>query len=247
MDARGALARTPGGARGAVTSTVASIAGLRTLVVSGSDAPRLVVVVLHGYAMRPEDLAPFAASIGVPASFYLPEAPLEAEPSGRAWWPIDQERRSRAMAHGSRDLHGEHPSGAGAARALVMRVLAEVGHRHAGLPLVLVGFSQGGMLACDMLVRDGPVVAGLALLSASRISADEWIPLASRFAGLPILVSHGTDDPDLAFGAGEALRDLCISGGGEVVWVPFQGGHEIPMVAWRAIRKFLGRLVGGAG
>ena len=64
-------------------------------------------------------------------------------------------------------------------------------------------------------------------------------PLASRFGGLPILVSHGTDDPDLAFRAGEALRDLCASGGGEVTWVPFEGGHEIPLVVWRAVRKLV--------
>ena len=163
-----------------MTRTVESIAGLRTLVVSMAGTPRAVVVVLHGYAMRPEDLAAFADSIG------------------------------------PRDLHDEHPAGAVAARALLIDVLAEVGRRHAGLRLVLVGFSQGGMLACDAFLRDRPAVSGLALLSASRISADEWTPLASRFGGLPILVSHGTDDPDLSFRAGEALRDLCASGGGEV-------------------------------
>ena len=218
---------------------VESIAGLRTLVVSMDRAPRITVVVLHGYAMRPEDLAPFAESIGVPAAFYFPEGPLDAEPAGRAWWPVDQERRTVAMQAGSRDLHDEHPAGAAAARGLLTRVLAEVGRRHAGLPVVLVGFSQGGMLACDALLRDRPAIAGLALLSSSRISVDEWIPLASRFAGVPILVSHGRDDPDLSFHAGEALRDLCASGGGDVTWVPFQGRHEIPLVVWRALRMFL--------
>ena len=222
-----------------MTRTVEFIAGLPTLVVSMDRAPRATVVVLHGYAMRPEDLAPFAESIGVPAAFYLPEGPLDAEPAGRAWWPVNQERRTLAMQTGPRDLHDEHPAGAAAARGLLIGVLAEVGRRHAGLPVVLVGFSQGGMLACDALLRDQPAVAGLALLSSSRISADEWIPLASRFAGVPILVSHGTDDPDLSFHAGEALRDLCASGGSDVTWVPFQGRHEIPLVVWRALRKFL--------
>jgi len=219
------------------------MAGMRTQVVRVAEPPRVAVLMLHGYAMRPEDLSPFAGSMGVPGAFYLPEAPLEAEVEGRAWWPIDQERRAAAMAVGPRDLAQEHPAGAEAARRLLRGMMTEVKRRHPDLPLVLVGFSQGGMLACDAVLRDGLKVAGLALLSASRISADEWVPLSARLAGLPILVSHGTDDPDLGFHAGEALRDLCIAGGGVVTWVPFDGEHGIPLVVWRALRKFIQRLV----
>lgn len=217
---------------------VERMAGMRTLVVTPDGAPRMVLVMLHGYAMGPEDLAPFASSMGLSAPCYLPEAPLDAETQGRAWWPIDQERRAQAMARGPRDLYAEHPEGAEHARGLLEGLLRELGRRHPGLPTVVVGFSQGGMLACDTILRGDVVVAGLALLSASRISANEWAPLAGRLAGLPILVSHGSDDPDLGFHAGEALREFCASSGAEVTWVPFAGEHGIPLVVWRALRKW---------
>jgi len=55
---------------------------------------------------------------------------------------------------------------------------------------------------------------------------------------LPVLVSHGTHDPDLAFSAGEALRDFFRSSGARVTWQPFEGGHEIPLIVWRALRRF---------
>ena len=220
------------------------IAGLRTIVVQAAQAPRVAVIVLHGYAMRPEDLSPFAGSMGAPGVFYLPEAPLDAEVEGRAWWPIDQERRAAAMAIGPRDLAEEHPAGAEAARVVLGRIIAEVERRHPGCPLVLVGFSQGGMVACDAILRDRPRVAGLALLSASRIAADEWAPLTGALAGLPILVSHGAHDPDLGFHAGERLRDMCIAAEAEVTWVPFEGEHGIPLVVWRALRKFIGNVPG---
>ena len=220
------------------------IAGLRTIVVQVAEAPRVAVIVLHGYAMRPEDLSPFAGSMGAPGVFYLPEAPLDTEVEGRAWWPIDQERRAAAMVIGPRDLAEEHPAGAGAARALLRRIIEEVERRHAGCPLVLVGFSQGGMLACDTILRDRKRVAGLALLSASRISADEWAPLTGALAGLPILVSHGTHDPDLGFHAGERLREMCVAAEAEVTWVPFEGEHGIPLVVWRALRKFIAGVSG---
>jgi predicted esterase len=28
-----------------------------------------------------------------------------------------------------------------------------------------------------------------------------------------------------------------------VTWVPFDGGHEIPLIVWRALRKFLNALL----
>ena len=57
-----------------------------------------------------------------------------------------------------------------------------------------------------------------------------------------MLVSHGTHDTDLAFAAGEALRDFHRNSQARVTWQPFDGGHEIPLVVWRALRRFLAEL-----
>lgn len=207
----------------------------------GAD-PRHVVVMLHGYAMQPQDLAPFARSMSSGGVFYFPEGPLAAEPSGRAWWPIDHERKATMLRAGPRDLHAEHPAGAAAARASLLGLLQSLRLRHHGIPLVLVGFSQGGMLALDTILRGGAQVDALCLLSSSRICADEWEPRLARLRGLPCLVSHGGADPDLAYSAGEALAAMLQRGAATVTWVPFPGGHEIPLVVWRAIRKLLAEL-----
>lgn len=199
----------------------------------------LAVVLLHGYDMRPEDLEPFSHSLNLPATFYFPRAPL-ALPSGtHCWWPIDQERRARQMQAGPRDLFEENPPGRAAAREALVGFLDGVRARHAGQPLLLGGFSQGGMLATDTVLCARQAVAGLVLLSSSRIAFDEWQRHRERLAGLPVLVSHGTHDADLAFSAGEALRDFNRNSGAQVTWQPFDGGHEIPLVVWRALRRFI--------
>lgn len=223
----------------------AQIAGLRTIVVE-PESPRLNVVMLHGYAMGPEALAPFATSIGVSARFYLPEALRSAHPEGRAWWDLDLAARAEALRVGPRDLFAEHPAGAAAARTALLELLAEIRKRSTTLPIALVGFSQGGMLACDTFLRAQPGIAALALLSASRIAVDEWTPLRHRLKRLPMLISHGRQDPDLAFAAGEALRDFATDAGADVTWVPFDEGHEIPLLVWRALKKFLVRVAGVA-
>lgn len=234
--------------------SVAMIGGLRTVVVR-SEQPRVIVVVLHGFAMQPSDLSPFAHSLNVPALFLFPEAPNTAElspgtSSGKAWWHIDPVRRAESIARGPRDFLGEHPAGLPAARQVLSAFLRAARGFEPGLraaPLVLVGFSQGGMLACDTFLREELGIAGLALLSASRIAFDEWQPLLAEKARTgafpPLLISHGVSDDDLAFSAGEALRDCLAEAGANPTFVSFPEGHGIPIVVWRALRKFIKSLV----
>src|SRR5437016_13692765 len=75
------------------------IAGLRTTAV-GAEAAPLVVVLLHGYAMQPADLTPFAHSLGLPALFLLPQGPQQSSAGGHGWWDIDAEARNAAVARG---------------------------------------------------------------------------------------------------------------------------------------------------
>lgn len=224
---------------GAPPSTALAVECIRV-----GDHPRLVVVMLHGYAMRGSDLSPFAHSLGLSAVFYVPDAPLAAVPDGRAWWPMDQERRRVALMAGPRDLADEVPAGAPAARALLAELVARARREHPRLPVAVIAFSQGGMLACDAVVHDVVRLDALALLSSSRIDLANWRRGADRLRGLPVLVSHGEADDDLAFAAGERLRDFCIAAGALVTWVPFAEGHSIPLVVWRAIRRFLNGAAG---
>ena len=226
----------------ALRSQECTIAGLTALRVGDPAQARAQVVLLHGYAMRPEDLEPFSHSLGIPAVFYFPRGPREVAPNARAWWPIDEERRSRQLAAGPRDLHEEFPPGRLAARTTLCGFLDAIRGQATELPLILGGFSQGGMLACDTVLSERQPVSGLVLLSSSRIAFSEWLTHRETLAGLPVFISHGHNDNDLAFGAGEALRDFHVESRARVTWLPFEGGHEIPLVVWRALRRFLADL-----
>ena len=215
------------------------IAGLRTTTVGSAAAP-LTLVLLHGYAMRPADLSPFAHSLGVPAFFLFPQGPLSSPGGGHAWWSIERET---AMAAGPRDLTNEHPPGLAAAHLQVGRFLDAVAAEYQPVRTVIGGFSQGGMLALDWVLHGTRPPDGLVLLSSSRIATDEWLPRRDHLQNLPVFVSHGATDTDVAFAAGERLRDFVLESKAPVTWVPFEGGHEIPLIVWRALRKFLGALL----
>jgi len=223
-------------------SRICSIAGLDSLRAGAPEHATAQVVLLHGYDMRPEDLEPFSHSLNIPALFHFPRAPLPSPSGNSCWWPIDQERRARQLQAGPRDLFEESPPGRPAARERICAFLDALRAQAPKLPLLLGGFSQGGMLACDIVLCARQRVSGLAMLSSSRIAFDDWQANREALAGLPVLVSHGTHDPDLAFSAGERLRDFHVASGARVTWLPFEGGHEIPLVVWRAMRKFFAEL-----
>ncbi|MEW6703573.1 MAG: hypothetical protein AB1430_01830 [Pseudomonadota bacterium] len=218
----------------------AGVENHRMLTVDVADArvSGLCVVVLHGYAMKPEDLMPFARSMGVPGRYCFPRGPFDAELGGFAWWPVDEAARGAALAHGPRDLSQEHPAQREKARTALASLLQEASSQGAGR-LVLAGFSQGGMLACDTLLHEDVHVDALALFSSSRIALDEWQARRHRLAGLPALVAHGKADVDLAFAAGRALHDWLVEAGAAARWAPFEGGHEMPLAVWRGFRRFL--------
>jgi phospholipase/carboxylesterase len=155
-----------------------------------------------------------------------------------AWWSIDEERRAREIAQGARDLYLECPTTRPALReqleTFTNALRAEMGSPR----LAIGGFSQGGMMSCDAVLH-GLRSDALILLSSSRIAFAEWQPLAASLAGLPVFISHGNSDADLSFAAGTELKGFHTRSGAKVTWIPFEGGHEIPLVVWRALRTFL--------
>lgn len=227
-----------------------SLAGLTVRSVDNAGAPdavRPLVLLLHGYSMCADDLAPFGASLGLPGLFLFPDAPVSVTRNGRAgraWWHIDDEAREAAIARGDeRDLALESPPGLPAARALLKQLIEVTLERWPARPLFVGGFSQGAMLTLDLLLR-GPVPrpAGAVLLSSGRITLAEWTALFPNVRGLPIFQSHGRDDRELAFAPALALHQSLLEAGAEASFMAFEGGHEIPLPVLRELKRFIRKI-----
>jgi phospholipase/carboxylesterase len=212
----------------------------------GGDGP--VVVLLHGFGARGDDLAGLQRVLDVPREvrFVFPEAPL-APPEfagfgGRAWWMIDTAALQQAALSGrARDRSNETPPGMAEAHARVTALLdaleRELGA--CGDRLVLGGFSQGAMLSCDVALRSERRLAGLVLLSTTLLSKRDWLPRMPARKALPILQTHGRQDPLLPFARATELRDAFRAAGCSVDWHEFNGGHEVPMDVIQALGRFI--------
>lgn len=227
--------RRPPGPSGTMTTIAGSTVSCARVP---QPQPRLLVVLLHGYGMQAGDLLPFASVLPPEAACCFPQATIALDDGGWTWWPVDRRLREASLRAGPRDLHDTHPPGREAARAQVAAVCRELRARHPGLPLLLGGFSQGGMLACETVLHGDCQPQGLALLSASRIAFDEWQPLGHRLRGLPVLQAHGESDGNVSHAAAVALRGFLQAAGAQVDWLSFDGGHGLPLPVWRRMKRF---------
>ena len=205
-----------------------------------ADEPRCLVLLLHGLTMLPQTLEPFARVLEPQALVRCPAGPVHYPDGSLSWWPVDLAKREAALAVGPVDLALRSPKERARAREVLHDAVLAARADHPGLPLVIAGFSQGGMLAVDYMLQHVDAQAdALALMSASRIDVETWQPLLPRLSGLPVWITHGRADNDLSFSAGEGLRDMLHAAGAHVQWQPFEGGHELSMVVWRGLRRFV--------
>ena len=106
--------------------------------------------------------------------------------------------------------------------------------------MIVGGFSQGSMLACDVALHAAEKPGGLILLSSTLIAQRRWQPLMPSMRGLPILQTHGTLDPLLPYDDATALRDLLVAQGAALSFESFEGGHEIPPAVIARMGAFIG-------
>lgn len=183
-----------------------------------------VVVFLHGYGADGADLIGLADPLAphLPNTrFFAPNAPdrSPANPMGYQWFPIPwldgtpEEQARAAAARSYRMLDAwldDLPAATG------------IGPERT----VLVGFSQGTMMALHVGLRRDAALAGIVGFSG-RLLDPELLPgeIASR---PPVLLIHGDEDPVVPFASlGEAQAGLQAAGVDVLTHVSRGVGHGI--------------------
>lgn len=208
------------------------------------DGP--TVVLCHGFGAHMHDLAPLAPELGEERfRFVFPQAPvaLPGYPAGRAWFPRE-ERELELFATGAAfsDLAALDPPGLAQSATELAELLDSL--RLEPETTVVGGFSQGAMIACELVFGNHwGRPAGLLVLSGSLIAEQRWRAAVSAAAGLPVFQSHGDADPILPPEQAAALGSLLRDGGAAYRFERFRGGHAIPGTVVGSVGEFLSLLV----
>lgn len=198
-----------------------------------------VVVLLHGFGADASDLAPLADVLDSEGewSFCFPEAPLEVPIGpgfmGRGWFPISLRDLEAGV-----DFTQIRPPGLDHSSKLVSELIFNLNAKK----LVLGGFSQGAMVAVDVALSQPEDVAGLIIYSGVLLDEKNWTKEATTYKGKKFIQSHGMGDSVLPIRGAERLFRVLREAGADGQFLPFPGGHEIPMPIIRKTAEFLKKL-----
>jgi predicted esterase/GNAT superfamily N-acetyltransferase len=210
--------------RGGADAAVRTIGGLRCRVQRAPDPAAPILVALHGRGATAEDLADLGSMVAPAYHHVLPDAPLPWPASGR---PIGLAWYHRGPGEAAQ---------VGAARAQLSACVAGARSELGGGPLVLLGFSQGALMAMDTGLRHPPP-AELVVALSGMLFED-----VGDSASPPILVVHGSRDAVVPVRKGREARVRLERRGVRVTYRELPVAHEITPEVIEIVREFIGQV-----
>ena len=202
------------------------------------NAPKHMVLLLHGYGSNGADLISFAPpwQQALPDALFLaPNAPQFCGPNGYQWWPLT-DFTPPALAAGA-------ATAAGGIDAFLDRKLAQYGLTER--ELAIVGFSQGTMMALHVGLRRKHQVA--AIVGYSGMLTDVPEPSHLSITKPPVLLIHGDADHIVPVAAlHEAKRELRRLGVPVTAHVSAGIGHTVDPDGLRMGAEFIAAKPGWA-
>jgi phospholipase/carboxylesterase len=198
----------------------------QTVEVQTGPEPSASVIWLHGLGADGHDFEPIVPELRLPGTlplrFVFPHAPVRPVTVNggmamRAWYDIVSLDRG-----GPVDSAGIDESTA-TLEALIAR------EEQRGIDpqrIVVAGFSQGGAIAINTVLRSETRLAGLMALST-------WLALPDALQGdavdtsIPVFMAHGQFDPMIPMQYGRSSADALVKTGFDVEWHDYPMAHAV--------------------
>lgn len=207
---------------------------LYTAHVPAGDGPFPAIILLHGWGASAHDLLGLAPLLhGGKALVLCPQGsvavPFGNGQYGYGWFPLRLDAPVDVVAF-ERE--------AGALREFVDQSLAR-------FPIdpkkvVVAGFSQGGVMAFELALRQPTRFAGLAALSTwFPAELAVTLPKLPEHEGFPVLVIHGTRDDRIEVEKARESREALRPYGVTLTYRELEMGHEVRQDALRVVQQWL--------
>jgi phospholipase/carboxylesterase len=202
------------------------------------------VIWLHGLGADGFDFVPIVPELrlraGLTPRFIFPHAAMRPVTINngytmRAWYDIV------GISLSAR----EDDAGIRASEAVVRSIVqSQLDSGIAANRIVIAGFSQGGAIALQTVLRYPQRLGGLMALST-------YLPLRTSLAAeasrvnrdVPILMCHGRNDSVVPAQLGEASRDVLKGAGYDVEWKSYPMQHEVCREEIEDIAGWLGKVL----
>jgi phospholipase/carboxylesterase len=201
---------------------------------------KATIIWLHGLGDSGNGFAPIAPELKLPdelgVKFVFPHAPIRPVTINngmemRAWYDIkSMDMDSRA------DLDGVIDS----AQRVEQLIHAEIASGIDASKIMLIGFSQGGVIALHLGARFKQTIAGIVALSTymcapQSLSAEK----SAENQNTPVFFAHGQQDEVVPLFLGNAAFMTMKENGYPVEWKEYMMQHNVCMPEIEDISKFI--------
>jgi phospholipase/carboxylesterase len=211
-----------------------------SLIIEPKKTATSCVIWMHGLGDSSEGFAPVVDALDLPENhsirFILPNAPIRPitinnGASMRAWYDIkDFDFYNRV------DYKGMEES-----ERLIQALIKE--QINVGIEpesIVLVGFSQGGVLALQTGLRFSHTLAGVLALSCYLPSGKSLpIDCHKNNQSTKIAIHHGNQDPIVPLELGKIAYDILKGSNYDVTWSVYKMPHSVVPEQIKDIRQWL--------
>ncbi|MGQ8364265.1 alpha/beta hydrolase [Glaciecola sp. 1036] len=213
---------------------------LDAVVIEPANVHKATIIWLHGLGDSGNGFAPIAPELQLPEElgikFVFPNAPIRPVTINngmqmRAWYDIkSMDMESRADEEGVRESADQ-------VQKLIENEIAN------GIPstnILLVGFSQGGVIAYHLGTRFSQPLAGIVGLS-TYMCKPELLTFEKHSANdnTPILCCHGQQDEVVPLFLGRTAYQTIVNNGYKVIWKEYIMQHNVCMPEIKDISKFI--------
>ena len=186
------------------------------------------IIAIHGRGTDENDLVPLVLSLSLPNVLVVsPRAPFPFPYGGFVWY----------------DLADEVTPEPNTFRTSIDMFQKFVGEVEQGYPvdserLLLLGFSQGTVMAYATALLDPTSFLGVAALSG-YIPHRSGLPLKlTNLNGFPVFISHGNGDMIIPARLGRESAELLKRAGAAVTYREYSMGHEVTQDTMRDLSEW---------
>lgn len=154
-------------------------------VVHSAVQSKPLVIFLHGYGSNEEDLFELKQEFSQDFTYLSVQAPMVLAPGSYQWYGLQPHEQSSVEATVKKHV-----------KQLENFILAATVKYHTEAnKVILIGFSQGGMMSYELALLHPKIVRGIASLSGKILPAlKNQLRPGMDLSGLGVFIGHGTGD-----------------------------------------------------
>lgn len=188
---------------------------------------RKVMLMLHGWTGDENVMSVFGQKL--PKVYWLisPRGPVKADPSGFGWLPVNLPKFAKYSDY------------AAATEDLDRQVEHWLDYLHIPTRSIsLMGFSQGGAMALNYLLRYPDRVDRVACLAGFLPDLAGEALNTQALSGKPIFIGHGSLDETITIEHARSAVTALRSAGAEVIFCQDEVGHKLGPDCYKGLTTF---------